>query len=254
MLPNENQEEPQKLTSEELWGLLFPACSCHVDRERSHFIRRTPGNNLAHAIVVTNETATWVKAHCGSEHIHIQRVDEDGLSYSVVWDSTEWGLSDERRRILRAGHLASDVSYLRKKAETLRIEMISDALSKAKLFTSQKAFEVATAITSQGEEIYLNKSRQLNEALKGAFNNLNVYFPIEEILKLVDTRNILTYEQTTTEQNNQGSIAPTQQDEQSNGEEHLSPRETGQRDDQGAEETDASSHASGQSQQSIHTA
>lgn len=239
MLPpqNENQEEPQKLTSEELWGLLFPACSCHVDRERSHFIRRTPGNNLAHAIVVSNETASWVKAHCGSEHIHIQRIDEDGLSYSVVWDSTEWGLSDERRRILRAGHLASDVSYIRKKAETLRIEMISDALSKAKLFTAQKAFEVAAAITSQGEEIYLNKSRQLNEALKGAFNNLNVYFPIEEVIAIVDTRGVMEKlepketketkqdEQTTTTEDNQGSPATAHQDEQSNGEEPQAQRE-----------------------------
>ena len=187
--PNENQEQIQ---SEELWGLLFPACSCHVDKERSHFIRRTPGNNLAHAIVVTNQTAAWVKACCGSEHIHIQNVDEDGLSYSVIWDATEWSLSDERRRILRAGHLASDVSYLRKKAEELRIEMVADSLSKAKLFTKQKAFEVAAAITSQGEEVYLNKSRQLNDALKGAFNNINVYFPIEEVLRIVDTRNTLS--------------------------------------------------------------
>lgn len=219
--PNENTTQIQ---SEELWGLLFPACSCHVDKERSHFIRRTPGNNLAHAIVVTNETAAWVKARCGSEHIHIQNIDEDGLSYSVIWDSTEWSLSDERRRILRAGHLASDVSYLHKKAEELRIEMVADSLSKAKLFTKQKAFEVAAAITSQGEEVYLNKSRQLNEALKGAFNNINVYFPIEEVLKIVDTRGILESlnqpqenEQKPTEENHQGSIAPQGQDEQSNG-------------------------------------
>lgn len=221
--PNENTTQIQ---SEELWGLLFPACSCHVDKERSHFIRRTPGNNLAHAIVVTNETAAWVKACCGSEHIHIQNIDEDGLSYSVIWDSTEWSLSDERRRILRAGHLASDISYLRKKAEELRIEMVADSLSKAKLFTKQKAFEVAAAITSQGEEVYLNKSRQLNEALKGAFNNINVYFPIEEVLKIVDTRGILESlnqpqenEQKPTEENHQGSIAPQGQYEQSDGQE-----------------------------------
>ena len=218
MLPqNENQE---KITAQELWGLLFPACACHVDAERSHFIRRTPGNNLAHAIVATNETAEWVKAHSASEHLHIQRINEDGLDYSVIWDSTEWNLSDERRRILRANHLASDVSYIRKKAEELRVEMISDALSKAKLFNKQKAFEVATAITSQGEEIYLNKSRQLNEALKGAFNNINCYFPIEEVLKIVDTRNILNYEQKPTEENNQGSPETTEQSGESHTEEH----------------------------------
>ena len=217
MLPqNENQE---KITAQELWGLLFPACACHVDAERSHFIRRTPGNNLAHAIVATNETAEWVKAHSASEHLHIQRINEDGLDYSVIWDSTEWNLSDERRRILRANHLASDVSYIRKKAEELRVEMISDALSKAKLFNKQKAFEVATAITSQGEEIYLNKSRQLNEALKGAFNNINCYFPIEEVLKIVDTRNILNYEQKPTEENNQGSPETTEQSGESHTEE-----------------------------------
>ena len=220
--PNENTTQIQ---SEELWGLLFPACSCHVDKERGHFIRRTPGNNLAHAIVVTNQTAAWVKACCGSEHIHIQNIDEDGLSYSVIWDATEWSLSDERRRILRAGHLASDVSYLRKKAEELRIEMVADSLSKAKLFTKQKAFEVAAAITSQGEEVYLNKSRQLNDALKGAFNNINVYFPIEEVLKIVDTRGVLKQlnqqddEQKPTEENHQRSTAPQDQDEQSDGEE-----------------------------------
>ena len=217
MLPqNENQE---KITAQELWGLLFPACACHVDAERSHFIRRTPGNNLAHAIVATNETAEWVKAHSASEHLHIQRINEDGLDYSVIWDSTEWNLSDERRRILRANHLASDVSYIRKKAEELRVEMISDALSRAKLFNKQKAFEVATAITSQGEEIYLNKSRQLNEALKGAFNNINCYFPIEEVLKIVDTRNILNYEQKPTEENNQGSPETTEQSGESHTEE-----------------------------------
>jgi hypothetical protein len=205
--------------NEELWGLLFPACACHVDAERSHFIRRTSGNNLAHAIVATNETAEWVKAHSASEHLHIQRINEDGLDYSVIWDSTEWNLSDERRRILRANHLASDVSYIRKKAEELRVEMISDDLSKAKLFNKQKAFEVATAITSQGEEIYLNKSRQLNEALKGAFNNINCYFPIEEVLKIVDTRNILNYEQKPTEENNQGSPETTEQSGESHTEE-----------------------------------
>jgi hypothetical protein len=218
MLPqNENNQE--KITAQELWGLLFPACACHVDAERSHFIRRTSGNNLAHAIVATNETAEWVKAHSASEHLHIQRINEDGLDYSVIWDSTEWNLSDERRRILRANHLASDVSYIRKKAEELRVEMISDALSKAKLFNKQKAFEVATAITSQGEEIYLNKSRQLNEALKGAFNNINCYFPIEEVLKIVDTRNILNYEQKPTEENNQGSPETTEQSGESHTEE-----------------------------------
>ena len=217
MLPqNENQE---KITAQELWGLLFPACACHVDAERSHFIRRTPGNNLAHAIVATNETAEWVKAHSASEHLHIQRINEDGLDYSVIWDSTEWNLSDERRRILRANHLASDVSYIRKKAEELRVEMISDALSRAKLFNRQKAFEVATAITSQGEEIYLNKSRQLNDALKGAFNNINCYFPIEEVLKIVDTRNILNYEQKPTEENKQGSPETTEQSGESHTEE-----------------------------------
>ena len=225
MLPqNENQE---KITAQELWGLLFPACACHVDAERSHFIRRTPGNNLAHAIVATNETAEWVKAHSASEHLHIQRINEDGLDYSVIWDSTEWNLSDERRRILRANHLASDVSYIRKKAEELRVEMISDALSRAKLFNKQKAFEVATAITSQGEEIYLNKSRQLNDALKGAFNNINCYFPIEEVLKIVDTRNILNYEQKPTEENNQGSPETTEQSGESHTEERLAPPTAG---------------------------
>lgn len=226
MLPP-NEDIPQ-IQNEELWGLLFPACSCHVDKERSHFIRRTPGNNLVHAIVSTNETAAWVKACCGSEHIHIQNIDEDGLSYSVIWDATEWSLSDERRRILRAGHLASDISYLRKKAEALRIEMIADALSKAKLFNKQKAFEVAAAITSQGEEVYLNKSKQLNDALKGAFNNINCYFPIEEVLKIVDTRGVLESlnqqeeslnqqdhtqqnEQEPTEQNHQGSNTTQEQ-------------------------------------------
>ena len=217
MLPqNENQE---KITAQELWGLLFPSCSCHVDAERGHFIRRTGGNNLAHAIVATNETADWVKAHCASEHLHIQRINEDGFSYSVIWDATDWNLSDERRRILRANHLASDISYIRKKAEDLRVEMISDALAKAKLFNRQKATEVAIAITSQGEEVYLNKSRQLNDALKGAFNNINCYFPLEEVLKIVDTRNILNYEQKPTEENNQGSPETTEQSGESHTEE-----------------------------------
>jgi hypothetical protein len=228
MLPqtpqNENDQKENQITSESLWGLLFPACSCHVDTERGHFIRRTAGNNLAHAIVATNETADWVKAHCAGEHIHIQRIDEDGLSYSVIWDSTEWNLSDERRRTLRANHLASDISFLHKKAEELRIEMIADALSKAKLFTKQKAFEVAAAITSQGEEVYLNKSRQLNDALRGAFNNINCYFPIEEVLKIVDTRGLLEKlnpinqpqqdEQKPTEEMSEGSSTPQSQDGQ----------------------------------------
>ena len=226
-MPPQNENTQEKITAQELWGLLFPACSCHVDAERGHFIRRTPGNNLAHAIVATNETAQWVKAHSASEHLHIQRINEDGLDYSVIWDGTEWNLSDERRRILRANHLASDVSYIRKKAEELRVEMISDALSRAKLFNRQKATEVAIAITSQGEEIYLNKSRQLNEALKGAFNNINCYFPIEEVLKIVDTRNILNYEQSTTTEDNQGSPEITDQSQQSHYEEHLPPPTAG---------------------------
>ena len=230
MLPqNENLDEEQKaINSYQLWGLLFPACACHVDTERGHFIRRTPGNNLAHAIVATNETAEWVKAHCAGEHIHIQRVIEDGLDYSVIWETTEWNLSDERRKTLRASHLASDVSYIRKKAEELRIEMIADALAKAKLFNKQKAFEVAAAITAQGEEVYLNKSRQLNDALKGAFNNINCYFPIEEIIKIVDTRGIIEKlnqqpqdEQTTPEQVSEGSSAPQEEDGRGHEEERL---------------------------------
>lgn len=209
-MQNENDDEQKQINSYQLWGLLFPACACYVDAERGHFIRRTPGNNLAHAIVASNETADWVKAHCAGEHIHIQRIEEDGHNYSVVWDATEWALSDERRRLLRANHIASDVSYIRKKAEDLRIELIGDALAKAKLFTRQKATEVAIAITSQGEEVYLNKSRQLNEALKGAFSNINCYFPIEEVIKIVDTRGVIEslnnnqqHEQTITEQDNQ---------------------------------------------------
>ena len=230
---NENYNEEEKLSSYQIWGLLFPSCSCNVDVERGHFIRRTPGNNLAHAIVTTNETADWVKAHCASEHIHIQRINEDGLDYSVVWDATDWNLSDERRRLLRANHLASDVSYIRKKAEALRIEMIGDALNKAKLFTKQKAFDVAIAITSQGEEVYLNKSRQLNDALKGAFNNINVYFPLEEVLKIVDTRGVMSAitttqdEQNTTEENNQGSNATQDQSRESHTEERLDPPTAG---------------------------
>ena len=228
MPPQNEDKEEQIIGPRELWGLLFPSCSCHVDDQRSHFIRRTGGNNLAHAIVATNETADWVKAHCASEHIHIQRIREDGMDYSVIWDATDWSLSDERRRILRANHLASDISYIRKKAEDLRVEMISDALSKAKLFNRQKATEVAVAITSQSEEIYLNKSRQLNEALKGAFNNINCYFPIEEVLKIVDTRGVLESlnhtttqqnEQEPTEENHQGSHALSSQSEQRNEEE-----------------------------------
>jgi hypothetical protein len=222
---NENTDEEEKLNTYQLWGLLFPSCACHVDTERSNFIRRTPGNNLAHAIVTTNETADWVKARCAGEHINIQRIDEDGLSYSVVWDATEWNLSDERRKTLRASHLASDVSYILKKAEALRIELISDSLSKAKLFTRQKANEVAIAITAQGEEVYLTKSRQLNDALKGAFNNINCYFPIEEVIKIVDTRGVVEklnqYEQTTTEQVQEGSNAAEEQDGQSHQEERL---------------------------------
>lgn len=219
MPPQNEDKEEQIIGPRELWGLLFPSCSCHVDDQRSHFIRRTGGNNLAHAIVATNETADWVKAHCASEHIHIQRIREDGMDYSVIWDATDWSLSDERRRILRANHLASDISYIRKKAEDLRVEMISDALSKAKLFNRQKATEVAVAITSQGEEIYLNKSRQLNEALKGAFNNINCYFPIEEVLKIVDTRNVLNYEQEPTEKSHDRSSPLEIQSGESNAEE-----------------------------------
>lgn len=192
---NETSEQEQKITSEELWGLLFPACACHLDAERSHFIRRCPGNNLAHAIVCTVEVAEYVRQTCSSERIHIQQINEDGFSYSVVWDATEWSLSDERRRVARAAHFASDVSYLQKKAAELRVDMIADNLSKAKIFPKQKAYDVAVAITSQGEEVYLNKSRQLNEALRGAFQNINVYFPIEEVLRIVDTRNILNIQQ-----------------------------------------------------------
>lgn len=102
--------------------------------------------------------------------------------------------------------------------------MIADALSKAKLFNKQKAFEVAAAITSQGEEVYLNKSRQLNDALRGAFNNINCYFPIEEVLRIVDTRNILTYEQSPTTEDNQRITALEEED--GRGHEEKRPVET----------------------------
>jgi hypothetical protein len=125
------QEAPQKITSEELWDYSSPLALVDLDAERSHFIRRCPGNNLAHAIVCTHEVAEFVRKTCSSERIHVQRIDEDGLSYCVVWDSTEWSLSDERRRVARAAHFASDVSYLQKKAAELRVDMIADNLSKA---------------------------------------------------------------------------------------------------------------------------
>jgi hypothetical protein len=122
-----------------------------------------------------------------------------------------------------------DDKIARKKAEALRIELIGDALAKAKLFTRQKATEVAIAITSQGEEVYLTKSRQLNDALKGAFNNINCYFPIEEVIKIVDTRGVIdklnNHEQTTTEQVPEGSSPAEEQDGQSHQEER--PVETG---------------------------
>jgi hypothetical protein len=189
------------ITSSELWALLFPSCACTFDAERSHFIRRLPGNMGSFAVVVSDEIADKLSSELQPEHFYIQRINNDGLSYAVIWEATEWRHSNERRVENAQLHIASDASYISKKIHEYRKELIVIELNKLKLFTKPKSYELAEAITCKGEEIYQQKAEQFHKAFKGVYENVNIYFTIQQVAKIIDTKNILGYDTqaTTTE-------------------------------------------------------
>lgn len=182
------------LSSPELWALLFPSCACTFDTERAHFIRRLPANMGSFAIVTSHEVADKFAGNAQPEHVYIQRINNDGLNYAVIWEATEWQHSDERRMERAQMHIASDASYISKKIHEYRKELIVTELAKLKLFTKLKAYDLAEAITSKGEEAYQAKSTQFHLAFKGVYENVNIYFTLSQVAKIIDTKNILGYD------------------------------------------------------------
>lgn len=181
------------LSPAHLHALIFRGCSCTLDAEHSHFIRRTPGNQIAYALVVSNETVELLADILTTELFFIQRINEDGLNYSVIWDKNEWEHSNERRKVLRAEFLMRDVDHLRKTAREQRLRMISDNLFRTALWPRDKCDALALSLTNGTEERYAERANALMETLKGAFatTNVTIYFPLEVILKSIDHRNIL---------------------------------------------------------------
>jgi hypothetical protein len=182
------------LSSSELWALIFPSCACVLDEERSHFIRRLPNNMGSFALVVSNELADRLAGTIQTEHFYVQRIHADNLHYAVLWDAAEWRHSDERRMENAQRHIASDASYITKKVHEYRKELIVLELDKLKIFTKAKSYDLAEAITSKGEENYKEKTDQFHKAFKGAYENVNIYFPLAQVARIIDTNNILRYD------------------------------------------------------------
>jgi hypothetical protein len=183
------------ITPSILYSLLFPSCDVTLDDFKSHFIRRTYGNNLAIARVISLETAELLRPIITTDLFFLQTINEDGLHYCVLWEKTEWEHSVERRRTLREEFLQRDVSHLIARAHELRIHRIAHELVRSAIFPRDKAEALAKSITSRGEETYREKSQHLIDTLRGAFaadhaTNIIIYFPIEQIIKEIDHRNI----------------------------------------------------------------
>jgi hypothetical protein len=182
------------LTSSDLWALIYPSCACNLDEERSNFIRRLPNNMGSFALVISNEMADRLQGTIQTEHFYVQRIHADNLHYAVLWDAAEWRHSDERRMENAQRHIASDASYITKKVHEYRKELIVLELDKLKIFTKAKSYDLAEAITSKGEENYKEKTEQFHKAFKGVYENVNIYFPLEQVAKIIDTNNILRYD------------------------------------------------------------
>lgn len=182
------------LSSSELWALIFPSCACVLDEERAHFIRRLPKNMGSFALVVSNDMADRLAGTIQTEHFYVQRIHADNLHYAVLWDAAEWRHSDERRMENAQRHIASDASYITKKVHEYRKELIVLELDKLKIFTKAKSYDLAEAITSKGEEAYREKTEQFHKAFKGVYENVNIYFPLAQVARIIDTNNILRYD------------------------------------------------------------
>lgn len=182
------------LASSELWALIFPSCACVLDEERSNFIRRLPNNIGSFALVVSNEMADRLQGTIQTEHFYVQRIHADNLHYAVLWDAAEWRHSDERRMENAQKFIESDAKYVTKKVHEYRKELIVLELDKLKIFTKSKSYDLAEALTSKGEDNYKEKTAQFHLAFKGVYENVNIYFPLEQVAKIIDTNNILRYE------------------------------------------------------------
>jgi hypothetical protein len=198
------------ITPSLLYSLLFPSCDTAIDDFKAHFIRRTTGNNLAIARIVSLDTAETLRPVITTDLFFLQTINEDGLHYCVLWEKTEWEHSVERRRTLREEFLQRDVSHLINRARELRIHRITHELVRSLIFPRDKAEALAKSITARGEDVYREKAQHLLDTLRGAFTtDITVYFPIETIIKEIDHRNI--YEASLQEQSRPEAIdRPTQ--------------------------------------------
>jgi len=168
-----------------LYQLMFPACCCTMDIERSHFIRRCSGNQLAYAHVVSLATAAWFRENTLPESFYIQMVQEDALYYAVIWEPTEWKHSNERRREIAARFQVTDLEYVTKKAIAQRIDILTDILKRTKLFDQIKAQALAHSITSFGEEVYRVKALGLQETLLPITGKIELYIPLEDLISKI---------------------------------------------------------------------
>ena len=145
-------------------------------------------------LVVSNDMADRLQGTIQTEHFYVQRIHADNLHYAVLWDAAEWRHSDERRMENAQRFIESDAKYITKKVHEYRKELIVLELDKLKIFTKSKSYDLAEALTSKGEDNYKEKTAQFHLAFKGVYENVNIYFPLEQVAKIIDTNNILRYD------------------------------------------------------------
>jgi hypothetical protein len=85
---------------------------------------------------------------------------------------------------------------LTRRAKDIQLVLIIKSLMKSNIFDRDKSVALAKSLTDDGEEAYRDKARdlrkRLHDTLMGAFGNHQIYFPLDEIIKSIDDRRLLT--------------------------------------------------------------
>lgn len=183
------------MTPRILYELLFSSCACVADECKSHFIRRTAGNQQALAHVLLPQHIEVLRDFIVEELFHLQEINEDKLHYFVLWERTEWDHSNERRALIRKEYQQNDIAFILKTAQDIRLNKIIEALVATKIFNRDKALAYAKSLTSGTEETYAAKALNLVRALTPLIDTkLTIYFPLSESIKQIDHRHVVPEE------------------------------------------------------------
>lgn len=236
------------LSPNELHTLLFPACACVNDEIRAHFIRRSANNARAYAIPVSHEFGQRLKPLLPSNKFFVQTIQEEGLIYDVLWDKDEWEHSAERRGFVGGRFLPNDIEHLYIKAKAYRLERIVAELSKLDHFNRrrQDARRLAETLAAKDDESYRAAAKNIGDTFIALGIEVKLYFSLEELVKELDHRNILSnheqerhntpQDRTTESQSQQGIDTAREQDSCATGDDSQSCNgaiETGSLEGQG---------------------